>query len=158
MIENMNQIDNIDLKILTCLQKDASLSQRELADRVGLSQNACWRRMQRMQASGLISASRVTVDLSRLGMDLTVFVMIRTSHHSKDWAEVFARHVKSLPEVVDFYRIGGDWDYMPKVVCRGMRGYDQFYQRLITGFDFTTVTGLFSMEGILENRPRDLFH
>ena len=158
MIEYMSQIDDIDLKILTCLQKDASLSQRELADRVGLSQNACWRRMQRMQAAGLISASRVTVDLSRLGMDLTVFVMIRTSHHSKDWAEVFARHVKSLPEVVDFYRIGGDWDYMLKVVCRGMRSYDQFYQRLITGFDFTTVTGLFSMEGILENRPRDLFH
>jgi Lrp/AsnC family transcriptional regulator len=158
MIEDMNQIDDLDLKILTCLQKDASLSQRELADRVGLSQNACWRRLQRLQASGLISNSRVTVDLSRLGMDLTVFVMIRTSHHSKDWAEVFTRHVKSLPEVVDFYRIGGDWDYMLKVVCRGMRGYDQFYQRLITGFDFTTVTGLFSMEGILENRPRDLYH
>ncbi|MDP5348327.1 MAG: Lrp/AsnC family transcriptional regulator, partial [Paracoccaceae bacterium] len=90
----MDKIDDIDLKILTYLQKDASLSQRELADRVGLSQNACWRRMQRLQAAGLISASRVTVDLSRLGMDLTVFVMIRTSHHSKDWAEVFARHVK----------------------------------------------------------------
>ena len=86
MIENMDQIDDLDLKLLTQLQKDATLSQRELADRVGLSQNACWRRMQRLQASGMISASRVTVDLSRLGMDLTVFVMIRTSHHSKDWA------------------------------------------------------------------------
>ena len=114
--------------------------------------------MQALQAAGILAGSQARVDLAALGLDLTVFVMIRTSHHSKDWAEVFARHVKSLPEVVDFYRIGGDWDYMLKVVCRGMRGYDQFYLRLITGFDFTTVTGLFSMEGILENRPRDLFH
>lgn len=156
MIFYMGNTDIFDLKILTALQRDATLSQRELADRVGLSQNACWRRLQRLRASGLIRDSRVTVDLSRLGMDLTVFVMIRTSHHSKDWSETFARHVTNLPEVIDFYRIGGDWDYMLKVVTRGMRGYDQFYQRLITGFDFTTVTGLFSMESILENRPRDL--
>lgn len=157
MIDYMENIDNFDLKILTHLQRDASLSQRELADRVGLSQNACWRRLQRLHASGMIQGSQVAVDLSRLGMDLTVFVMIRTSHHSKNWAETFTRHVTGLPEVIDFYRIGGDWDYMLKVVTHGMRGYDDFYQRLITGFDFTTVTGLFSMEGILENRPRDLF-
>lgn len=96
------------------------------------------------------------VDLSALGLDLTVFVMIRTRHHSRDWSHRFARHIKSLPEVIDCHRIGGDWDYMLKVVTRGMAGYDIFYQRLINGFEFDTVTGLFSMEGILENRAVDL--
>lgn len=156
MIGKMENIDDIDRRLLTLLQRDASLSQRELAEKVGLSQNACWRRLQRLQASGVLTGTRAGVDLSRLGLDLTVFVMIRTRHHSRDWVQAFARYVGNLPEVIDCYRIGGDWDYMLKVVTRGMAGYDAFYQRLITGFDFDTVTGLFSMEGILENRPADL--
>jgi Lrp/AsnC family transcriptional regulator len=156
MIEKMENIDSFDLKILTCLQKDATLSQRDLADRVGLSQNACWRRLQRLKASGLVLGSRTNVDLAALGLDLTVFVMIRTRHHSKEWADSFRKHVERLPEVIDFYRIGGDWDYLVKVVTRGMAGYDAFYQRLITNFDLATVTGFFSMEAIVENRAADL--
>ncbi len=150
------QIDAIDRRILTFLQQDGSLSQRELADKVGLSQNACWRRLQRLQETGVLRHLQANVDLTALGLDLTVFVMIRTRHHSKEWAESFRAHVEKIPEVVDFYRIGGDWDYLLKVVTRGMRGYDAFYQKLITGFDFSTVTGFFSMEAMLSNRPTDL--
>ncbi len=150
------KIDSIDRRILTCLQINGALSQRELAEQVGLSQNACGRRLQRLQESGVITGSQASVDLPAVGLDLTVFVMIRTRHHSKDWAEAFRKHVDKLPEVVDFYRIGGDWDYLLKVVTRGMRGYDAFYQKLITDFDFSTVTGFFSMEAILQNRPTDL--
>lgn len=149
-------IDSFDLKILTCLQKDASLSQRELAERVGLSQNACWRRLQRLTAIGMIRGSRSEIDLSALGLDLTVFVMIRTRHHSREWIESFREHVGRLPEVVDFYRIGGDWDYLIKVVTRGMAGYDAFYQKLITNFELATVTGFFAMEAIIDNRAVDL--
>ena len=156
MIGDMDKLDEIDLRLLTWLQRDASLSQRELAERVGMSQNACWRRLQRLQAAGVLKGSRAVVDLPALGLDLKVFVMIRTRNHSRDWAAAFARHVAQLPEVIDCHRIGGDWDYMLKVVTRGMAGYDAFYQRLITGFEFDTVTGLFSMEGLLENRPADL--
>ncbi len=152
----MEKIDNIDLNILGCLQKDGSISQRELADKVGLSQNACWRRLQRLQTSGILRGSRMDIDLAALGFDLTVFVMIRTRHHSKEWADNFCKHVKNLPEVTDLYRIGGDWDYLLKVVARGMGGYDAFYQRLITNFDLATVTGFFSMEAIIENRPVDI--
>lgn len=150
------KLDSIDLRILNALQKDGSLSQRDLADRVGLSQNACWRRLQRLQTDGIIRGSRVIVDMAATGLDLTVFVMIRTRHHSKDWAEEFRKHVENLPEIVDCFRIGGEWDYLVKVVTRGMAGYDAFYQKLITGFDFATVTGIFSMEAILDNRPVDL--
>jgi Lrp/AsnC family transcriptional regulator len=156
MIEQMEKIDAIDLRILTCLQKDGNISQRDLAEQVGLSQNACWRRLQRLNASGVIRGARTSIDLAALGFDLTVFVMVRTRHHSKEWADLFRAHVERLPEVIDFYRIGGDWDYLVKVRTRGMAGYDAFYQKLITNFDLATVTGFFSMEVILENRAADL--
>ncbi|MCA0276686.1 MAG: Lrp/AsnC family transcriptional regulator [Proteobacteria bacterium] len=152
----MEKIDEIDRKILSCLQKDGSISQRDLAERVGLSQNACWRRLQRLNTTGLIRGTHADIDVAALGYDLTVFVMIRTRHHSKEWADDFRKHVERLPEVIDFYRIGGDWDYLIKVVTRGMSGYDAFYQKLITDFDLATVTGFFSMEAIIDNRAADL--
>ncbi|KQV34842.1 Lrp/AsnC family transcriptional regulator [Rhizobium sp. Root1204] len=150
------KIDDFDMKILSAMQSNASLSQRDLADKVGMSQNACWRRLQRLHASGLIRGTHSEIDLKALGLDLTVFVMIRTRHHSKEWIDGFRVHVERLPEVIDFYRIGGDWDYLIKVVTRGMSGYDAFYQKLITNFDLATVTGFFSMEAIINNRPADL--
>jgi len=148
--------DVIDLRILTALQRDGSLSQRDLAEQIGLSQNACWRRLQNLQTAGVLKGMQARVDLDLLGLDLTIFVMIRTRQHSREWAELFARHVQSLPEVMDVHRIGGEWDYMLRVVTAGMGGYDRFYQKLINGFTFEKVTGLFSMEKILENRPVDL--
>lgn len=156
MIEQAAKIDVFDLKILTTLQKDSGLSQRDLAEAVGLSQNACWRRLQRLHSIGMIRGSHANIDLSALGLDLTVFVMIRTRHHSREWIESFRKHVEQLPEVIDFYRIGGDWDYLIKVVTRGMAGYDAFYQKLVASFDLATVTGIFSMEAIINNRPLDL--
>lgn len=156
MIGMMTKIDIFDLKILECLQLDAGISQRELADRIGLSQNACWRRLKRLHEGGFIGGASTRIDLTALGFDLTVFVMVKTRHHSREWADGFREHVLSLGEVTDFYRIGGDWDYMIKVVTRGMAGYDAFYQKLITRFDLATVTGIFAMEAIAENRPIEL--
>lgn len=158
MIDKSEKIDDFDLRILTQLQRNAQLSQRELAEKVGLSQNACWRRLQRLTAIGMIRGAHSDIDLSALGLDLTVFVMIRTRHHSREWIDGFRVHVERLPEVVDFYRIGGDWDYLIKVVTRGMAGYDAFYQKLVTNFDLATVTGFFSMEAIINNRAVDLAH
>jgi len=156
MNEKGFKLDVFDMRILNAMQNDASLSQRDLADKVGMSQNACWRRLQRLNSLGLIIGSHNVLDLKALGLDLTVFVMIRTSRHSKEWSEEFRMHVERLPEVVDFYRIGGEWDYLIKVVTKGMAGYDNFYQKLITDFELATVTGFFSMEAIINNRPVDL--
>lgn len=156
MITESIKIDDFDMRILRAMQIDATLSQRDLAEKIGLSQNACWRRLQRLHSIGLIRGSHSDIDLNALGLDLTVFVMIRTRHHSKEWIDAFRAHVDRLPEVIDFYRIGGDWDYLIKVVTRGMAGYDAFYQKLITNFDLATVTGFFSMEAIINNRPVDL--
>jgi Lrp/AsnC family transcriptional regulator len=156
MIDTATEIDTIDRKIVRILQQDATLSQRELADRVGLSQNACWRRLQRLRAEGILREAQTKVDLEAFGLDLTVFVMIRTRHHSAEWATKFRSKVEQLPEVTGFYRIGGEWDYMIKVVTRGMKGYDAFYKRLTTDLDLATVTGFFSMEEIIDDRPIDV--
>lgn len=156
MNEETVKVDDFDMKILTAMQVDSNLSQRDLADKVGMSQNACWRRLQRLHALGLIRGAHSEIDLRALGLDLTVFVMIRTRHHSKEWSDAFRGQVEKLPEVIDFYRIGGEWDYLIKVVTRGMSGYDAFYQKLIADFDLATVTGFFSMEAIINNRPVDL--
>ncbi|PLX38430.1 MAG: ArsR family transcriptional regulator [Hyphomicrobiales bacterium] len=146
-------MDQIDLQILDLLQQDASLSQRQVAERVGLSQNVCWRRMNRLAADGIIEGQSARINRTALGLDLVVFVLVRTRNHSTTWLEEFRRHVESIPEITDFYRIGGDWDYLIRVVTTSMAGYDAVYQRLVAGVELETVTGLFAMEGILENRP-----
>ncbi len=149
-------LDDIDIKILACLQRDGSLSQREIAEKVGLSQNACWRRMKNLEESGVLKGTRAVVDAGAFGLDLTIFVMIRTRNHSMEWSDDFRKHIERIPQVVEFHRIGGDWDYMLKIVTNGMGGYDKVYRQLITGFELDTVTGYFSMEPIFTDRPLEL--
>ncbi|KAE9627443.1 Lrp/AsnC family transcriptional regulator [Parasedimentitalea maritima] len=149
-------IDHIDRSILRALQQDASLSQRDLAESVGLSQNACWRRLKVLNERGLLMGSTARVDRKQLGLDLVVFVMLRTRHHSAEWLQHFRRHVLTIPEVVDFHRIGGDYDYQLKVVTEDMAGYDRVYQRLIDGIELDSVTSYFAMESIAEGRPLPL--
>lgn len=149
----MIDISPIDAKILSILQRDGNLSQRALADEVGLSQNACWRRLKRLHEDGLIEGYHARINTQKVGLDLTVFVMIRTRHHSADWAKTLKAHVSAIPDVVEMHRIGGDWDYLLKVVTRSMDGYDKVYQKLTAGLELETVTGLFAMETLFENRP-----
>lgn len=146
-------IDQIDKSLLRELQKDGSLSQRDLADRVGISQNACWRRLRALGENGVLQGSTARVDRRKLGLDLVVFVMLRTRHHSVEWLQAFRRHVLTIPEVVDFHRISGDYDYQLKVVTQDMASYDQVYQRLIEGVELDSVTSYFAMEAIAEGRP-----
>ena len=149
-------IDQIDLSILRALQRDASLSQRELAEVVGLSQNACWRRLKALNDKNVLKGASMRVDRVKLGLDLVVFVMLRTRHHSAEWLDTFRRHVLTIPEVVDFHRIGGDYDYQLKVVTQDMGSYDRVYQRLISGVELDSVTSYFAMETIAEARPLPL--
>jgi Lrp/AsnC family transcriptional regulator len=148
--------DQIDIRMLRELQKDASLSQRDLADRVGISQNACWRRLRTLDEERILQGTTARVDRARLGLSLVVFVMLRTRHHSAGWLQAFRRHVLTIPEVVDFHRIGGDYDYMLKVVTEDMASYDKVYQRLIEKVELDSVTSYFAMEAIAEGRPLPL--
>ncbi len=148
-----SKIDHIDTRILKELQKDATLSQRELADRVGLSQNACWRRVKALNDEGVLQGSSARIAREKLGLSLVVFVMLRTRHHSAEWLQAFRSHVLTIPEVVDFHRIGGDYDYQLKVVTQDMASYDKVYQRLIQKVELDSVTSYFAMEAIAEGRP-----
>lgn len=144
--------DALDRRILNALQQDGSLSQRDLAEIVGLSQNACGRRLAALRDNGYIMGSRIRIDAAKVGLGLTVFVMIRTRHHSRDWLAEFRRIVLAVPNVIDFYRIAGDYDYMLKVVAEDMNAYDKVYQRLIEKMELDTVTSVITMEAIADQR------
>ncbi|PYD63305.1 Lrp/AsnC family transcriptional regulator [Gluconacetobacter entanii] len=149
MSKNM---DHFYQRILRALQNDASLSQRELADRVGLSQNACWRRVQALRERKVITGQTVRLDTERLGLGLTVFVMVRTRHHSREWLQKFRMIVLGIPNVIDFYRIAGDYDYMLKIMSEDMNAFDAIYQRLIEQIELDSITSYITMEAIANNR------
>ena len=146
------ELDTIDRSILRALQRDSSLSQRDLADEVGLSQNACWRRLRNLRDLGVIKGQTARLDQGKLGLTLTVFVLLRTRHHSREWLERFRGVVTRIPNVIDFYRIAGDYDYMLKIVAEDMNDYDRIYQRIIEQVELDTVTSYMTMEAIADQR------
>ncbi|RYH11356.1 Lrp/AsnC family transcriptional regulator [Tropicimonas sp. IMCC6043] len=148
--------DQIDISILRELQTRPGQSQRELAERVGLSQNACWRRLKRLETEGILKGTTAVIDRHALGLDLVVFMMLKTRHHSAAWLKQFHGWVTAIPEVVDVYRIAGDYDYMLRIVTRDMAGYDRVYRRLIEKLELDTVTSYFAMEALAEGRPLPL--
>lgn len=145
-------LDSIDKALLRAMQRDASLSQRDLAEEVGLSQNACWRRLTRLRGSGVIKSQTVRLDMEQLGFALTVFVLVRTRQHSAEWLERFRKSVLSIENVIDFFRVAGDYDYMLKIVARDMNDFDRIYKKLISGTDLETVTSFIAMEAIADSR------
>jgi Lrp/AsnC family transcriptional regulator len=133
-------MDAIDRKILTVLQEDASLSVADIGSRVGLSSTPCWKRIQRLEADGVILKRVALVDQDRIGLGITVFVSVETGDHSQEWL--------AMPEVMEFYRMAGDIDYMLRVVVPDMASYDAFYKRLIAAVPLKNVTSRFAMEKI----------
>ena len=146
--ETSRRLDAIDRKILTVLQQDASLSVAEIGDRVGLSSTPCWTRIQRLEADGVITRRVALVDQDKIGLGLSVFVSIESGDHSEAWLKTFADAVAAMPEVIEFYRMAGDVDYMLRVVVADMRAYDVFYKRLISTVALKNVTSRFAMEKI----------
>jgi len=141
-------MDAIDRKILALLQQDASHSVAEIGSLVGLSSTPCWKRIQRLEADGVIQKRVALVDQDKIGLGVTVFVSIETGDHSQDWLDRFANEVGAMPEVMEFYRMAGDVDYMLRVVVPDIQGYDTFYKRLIASVPLKNVTSRFAMEKI----------
>jgi Lrp/AsnC family transcriptional regulator len=141
-------MDAIDKKILVALQEDASLSVAEIGQRVGLSSTPCWKRIQKLEAEGVIQKRVALVDPDKIGLGITVFVSIETGDHSQTWLDRFAALVSAMPEVMEFHRMAGDVDYMLRVVVADMQSYDAFYKRLIAAVTLKNVTSRFAMEKI----------
>lgn len=143
----MNKLDRIDREILGLLQADASLPIQQIADQVGLSVNPCWRRIRQMEQAGVIQARVALVDPGKVGLGLTVYVRVKTNQHSADWARKLNEVIAAMPEILECHRIGGDVDYLLKVVVEDMAGYDRTYKELIDRLpSLAEVSALFSME------------
>jgi Lrp/AsnC family transcriptional regulator len=141
-------MDDIDKKILGCLQVDATMPVAEVAGQVGLSTTPCWRRIQKLEEAGIIRGRVALLDGSQLNVGVTVFVAVKTNEHSLEWYERFAKAVADIPEVVEFYRMSGEIDYMLRVVVPDIAAYDQVYKTLIDRVSLTDVSSSFAMEQI----------
>ncbi len=141
-------MDRIDRKLLAILQTDSTQSIAHMAEQVGLSQTPCWKRIQRLEAEGVIERRVALLSPERLGLGLTVFVSIEAGDHSPAWLARFADAVASAPEVVEVHRMAGDIDYMLRVVTRDIPAYDRFYKRLIAAVPIKNVSSRFSMERV----------
>jgi Lrp/AsnC family transcriptional regulator len=141
------QLDTIDWAILGVLQRDASLPVHEVGERVGLSSNACWRRIRRLEDSGIISRRVALLDAEKLGLATTVFVAIRTNRHDPAWLEAFSRGIAEVDEISECHRMAGEVDYLLKIVVRDIAHYDRIYRKLIARIpDIADVSSTFSME------------
>ncbi|MEZ5913717.1 MAG: Lrp/AsnC family transcriptional regulator [Paracoccaceae bacterium] len=146
----MHNIDTLDRKILNQLQRQSDLPLEELGDRVGLSRNAVWRRVKAMEAAGLIRARVALLDPDKLGLGLTVFMLIRTDKHAPDWLDRFARATRDMPGILGAYRMTGDLDYLIRARVADVKDYDRLYQDLVRRVDLADVSASFVMEEIKE--------
>lgn len=141
-------MDEFDLKILHCLQANVGMSLSEISAAVGLSSTPCWRRIQNLEKAGVIRARVALLDPAAVNVAVTVFVAVKTREHSQAWLERFARHIEAIEEVVEFYRMSGEIDYMLRVVVPDIAAYDAVYKRIIRIDGLADVSSSFAMEQI----------
>jgi Lrp/AsnC family transcriptional regulator len=139
-------MDDIDRRILACLQRDATLPVAEVAERAGLSTTPCWRRIQNLEKAGVIKRRVALLDPKKMNLGVTVFVRVKTSQHNAAWLDRFAKGVAEIEEVVEFYRLSGDIDYLLRVVVPDIAAYDAVYKRLIAVAELADVSSNFAME------------
>lgn len=144
----MTHLDLIDRKILTELMHDATLPIAQIADKAGLSQTPCWKRIQKLEANGTITARVALADPQKLGFGLTVFVGIEAQDHSAEWRQNFAKAVSAIPEIMEVYRMAGEMDYLLRVAVPDMAAFDTLYKRLTDALPLKNVTSHFAMERI----------
>jgi len=141
-------LDRMDRKILDILQSDCTLPVAEIGKRVGLSTTPCWRRIQKLEELGVIQRRVALLDAKKVNAGVTVFVSITTSHHTQEWLDRFHAALNDFPEVVEFYRMSGEVDYLLRVVVPDIERYDAFYKRLISKIELSEVSSAFAMEQI----------
>jgi Lrp/AsnC family transcriptional regulator len=144
----MAGLDSTDCRILQSLQVDASQSLADIARQVNLSPNACWHRIKHLEQDGIILKRVAILDPAKLGIGVTVFVLVRAGEHSDEWFQNFAATVRSMPEVVEFYRTSGDVDYLLKLQLADIASYDESYKHLIRSARCADVSAVFSMQEI----------
>ena len=120
------ELDAIDMKILELMQRVASLSTAELAERVGLSQSPCWRRIQRMREEGYIKAQVVIVDREKLGFKMQIFAQVKMTTLSDEDRAKFHKAINDIPEILECYTVFGEMDAMLKILAPDVIWYQDF--------------------------------
>lgn len=143
-----SDLDDLDLKILAVLQRDCTRAVADIGKEVGLSTTPCWRRIQRLEQTGVIRRRVAVLDPVAVNSAVTVFVSIKTDTHSLTWLEKFHAAIVDFPEVVEFYRMSGDVDYLLRVVVPDIAAYDAFYKKMIARIEVSKVSSAFAMEQI----------
>jgi Lrp/AsnC family transcriptional regulator len=148
MSQGSAMLDRMDRKIIDIVQKDCTLPVAEIGKQIGLSTTPCWRRIQKLEEFGVIQRRVALLDPKKVNVGVTVFVSITTSHHTQDWLERFHAALQDFPEVVEFYRMSGQVDYLLRVVVPDIERYDAFYKKLIGKIELSDVSSAFAMEQI----------
>jgi len=147
----METLDDIDRRLLNLLQRDASRSLEEIGAEIGLSRNACWRRVRALEDRGIITGRVALVDAGKLGLGLTVFIQLRAAQHSADWMRRFKLAVATIPEITGVYRMTGDLDYLIRAKVADVADYDRMYQHLTEKIEMGDVSASFVMEAIKDD-------
>lgn len=141
------QLDATDKKIITLLQKDASLSLQQISEQLNLTSTPCWNRIKRLEQEGIVQKRVALIDPEKVGLDLIVFVQLKTQQHSEAWLQECVQQVKGFTQVLEFYRMAGEYDYLLKVLVKDMHSYDQFYKHLVNNVPgLTDVNSSFAMQ------------
>lgn len=149
--------DEIDRRLLGELQRDCGQNLDSIGEAIGLSRNAVWRRIRRLDESGVIQRRVAVLDAGRVGFGLSVFIQVRTNRHEPEWLNAFARTMRDIPEILGAYRMSGDLDYLIRARVRDMAAYDRLYQRLIRRVELADVSASFVMEELKETTALPLF-
>ena len=142
----MDALDLIDRKIVASLMRDATLPVAQIAEKVGLSQTPCWKRIQKLETNGVLTGRVALANPARLGFGLTVFIGIEAPDHSATWRDTFAKAVGQFPEVMEVYRMAGEMDYLLRVSVADMESFDSLYKRLTDAVPIKNLTSHFAME------------
>ena len=141
-------LDAVDIKILSIVQQDCTVSVADIGKAVGLSTTPCWRRIQKLEQEGVIGSRVALLDAKKVNVGVTVFVSITTSEHSLSWLQRFHDVIREFPEVVEAYRMSGQIDYLLRVTVPDIESYDRFYKKLIERISLSDVSSSFAMEQI----------
>lgn len=141
-------MDDLDLKILRILQSDSRMTVAEIGKQVGLSSSPCWKRINKLTKDKIIIKHTAILNQKKLGYNLIAFVSIKTANHSEGWLKNFSKKISLMQEVIEFYRMAGDVDYMLKVIVKDIEQYDTFYKKIIETEGLKEVSSRFSMEVI----------
>ena len=144
----MSEIDQFDLRLLDILQTDTTLSVKEMADKIGLSGTPCWRRIQRLHEKGYIKKKVAILDRERLNVGTTVFITVRIAHHTNEWEDRLMETVQNIPEIMEFYAISGDIDFLMRAVVPDIKAYDKLYRMLVSQMEYADVSCMFAIEEV----------